>query len=442
MEKMFKIMKIACTISVLIMSKPVFGQSSYIKEVFHSPCTTSIAKAIHDTTHIVYTRYDGSQYFDLFRYGETENINMVLPYDAVEYVTDFVVHDGSIYFCGKKANDSIWVAGIMPLASDAGQSHVSLLELPYYYAKHLKKIRVYEGIAGGNNLLLIGNTPDDDPVIIEIDDGNNVRRSRAIVLNDTINNYKYIADDMAITENYIIVATHRGSPSYIFNVIDEGRLWFIQKPAGVFPIGIFLSSIHYKDTPFTTTSPLHLAEKTGDGFYLAGKSDTPFPFSGFSGACVSRYVAMNCSNTLYMSGGNAKAVQYDATNNRIALLVSASSGGDKLFSIPGNQASSTTISGQQFGGYTFHSLTRYPDVTSTFIASGLHNASQKMRFLSYDMDTNGTCGTPISATVTSITGLNINADPKGDNLCYSCDLYLTTINIPVKKSNDANIICE
>lgn len=439
MEKKIKIIKIACAVCVLLMTKPVFGQS-YIKEVFHSPCTTSIAKAIHDTAHIVYTRYDGSQYFDLFKYGETENINMVLPYDVVEYVTDFVFHNGSIYFCGKKANDSVWVAGTMPLASDVGQSYASLFELPYYYAKHLKKIRVYDGIVGGDNLLLIGETPDNDPVIIEVDDGNNVHRSRAIVLKDSTN-IKYTADDIAITDNYIIVSTHMPSSSNEYAVFSRGRLWFIDKPSGMFPIGIFQSTVHYEYTPFFTKNELCLTEKTGDAFYLAGSKDTPLFFSGLSGACVTRYYGTTCYNTLRMSGGYAKAVQYDASSDRIALLVS-SDGGDKLYSIQGNQASTATVSGQQFGGYTFHSLTRYPDIANKVIASGIHNISPKMRFLGHDMDTNGTCGTPISTSFTSTMVQNINVELLQYGLYYSCNIYPTTISVPVKKSNDANIICE
>lgn len=383
MKKRVNRLKFVFLMLLILPSMYVAGQDK-IDEIQNTYGSTIVRN--QDSTHYIVCHQNAhwDPHFTIIDANSTSVKKCTIPKGLVQRVTDFVVKGNNIYLCGQLHEDSSWFIGRINL-TNFSESHPATFD--YYeltFASRLTRLQ-YES----DRWFVVGADNNNDAILVEaymhIDPLNPIFGIRYHYVNlvDTATNIHYMADDIIILENYIVVSSHINTDAQQFTPLTEGHLWFIENPLN--PVynhsHISSSKISHSNTLYKTLSPVYLAKMNGTRFYSSGTSEQLL--LNYKHAAISWYIEREHRITVTLSDmTSSKGIAYNPVSNNVEMLtarytgrIPTYAGCDRIYSFNAELAIGNTAVARQYSGYKIHSLAADPFSGNRFVATGEDAAS-------------------------------------------------------------------
>ena len=234
-------------LTLLLASAQVASGQDYIKELTEIHTDTCIVREYKDSSRIIYNEKGGVPTFIMV----TENgiTAQMMSVDAQFVVSDMVIADDTLFFCGIGWTGSIvGVFGFIPLATFPSVG-VIVDYLPM--APILEKMEFLKSKYGGRHLIVTGGN--------RIYDFRETTYSWAI---EYVTGIKF--SDVAVTDNYVVVSGIAGSD-------NTGYLYYFGHPVPGY--SIFYNPIFKYVLPDVPKSRILLEACQADGFVVTYKTE-------------------------------------------------------------------------------------------------------------------------------------------------------------------------
>ena len=355
--------------SMVLAFYPVAAQEN-ITQISFADGKNSMIKLISGNDWMVYSQNGTHGEFTKITASGTASIMELNP--LLGSVSDFLIFEGSVFFCGMSAYGNPYFAFFSHSAFPSTAVIYNTLE----DAKSVRNLTVYKSPAGVRHVVLTGQDHEGYGILIEAVDmspGWQVFYSKVFA----VEGEKYTFDDIAISESHVAFTAveqcdeNRDSLYHIHNSCP-GRVWFIDKPQNENNLITFAKN--YVNVPYLTSLPFIIKHAEEDAFVTATQ--------GFFNTYVSGFIGTSHYATVYAKTNKLMDISYSPDSKSTELLTYHMSSTLEPYDasyvhtiLPGMSYAAGTAYGHVFHGYHIPSLDYQLNNCNHYICSGYNTGA-------------------------------------------------------------------
>lgn len=383
----------------------VCGQTraqEYRKVVANVKSDTSIVRRVDSQNRLVYNSHINDNRFMMYTDNSTSTQNLILPDDV--YVSDFMVRDGMVYFCGRKIESSVKNAmlGFFDLASYPNSTVYYYTNNYYAEFDKIESYTVYSASSSQLHIVLTAKKADGDWTLMDSYELSLNRWGFVEMLCDSTAGHTFLS--LAVTDSYVLAT----SVKQTFSTANS-YLWYLTKPT-VFNSTMFQTLVKRRKHPGISSRSMRVGQAVSNRFITACIDGTQSLdvrlYNGvyFIGGCK---IPLNSFNPI------VKCMKYNTDQGDMDILVydplkdGYNGGSSRVFHLPWVIPSARDmISYHNYSGHRLFSLDYLGNFTGCFATSGLIPGEDVLRLYKYYYDGVGTCETmqsvPLQDTYTHL----------------------------------------
>ena len=307
---------------------------------------------------------NGVQY-EFVKITTSDTADVMLLDPQLGKVSDFVIFEGTVYFCGMSAEGIPYFGYFSHTAFPSTNVAFDYLD----GASSVRNIVVYKDANGARHVVLTGQDHEGYGILIEAVKmfvGWQVFYTRVFENEEEV----YIFDDIAISDSYVAFTAVENC-DYIRDTTDalpagcNGRVWFLDIPA----YNNLITSIkYYIDVPYVTDLPFIIKRAEKDAFITATHPITTI-VSGFVGTSHHATVEAVTYPLMDISySPDSKTTELLTYHSSTSILPIPTSYVHTL--LPGMGSSSGTAYGKAFLTYKLSSVAYQQNNPNHYICSG------------------------------------------------------------------------